>query len=196
MFTYNVRGENIEITPAIREYAEKKISKIERFFTNSPDATVYVNAKVYPNKDAKAEVTIPLTGGLTLRAEETSQDLYGSIDLVVDKLERQVRKYKTKMNRKSREGEGLTEAVNIQVGADRQEFEAGEDTSNEQIEIVRRKTLSVKPMTAEEAVLQMEMLGHNFFIFEDAETGKGALVYARRKGSYGLIAIEEDADEA
>ncbi|MFV8813922.1 ribosome hibernation-promoting factor, HPF/YfiA family, partial [Aerococcus urinaeequi] len=107
MFTYNVRGENIEITPAIREYAEKKISKIERYFTDSPDATAYVNAKVYPNKDAKAEVTIPLSGGLTLRAEETSQDLYGSIDLVVDKLERQVRKYKTKMNRKPRVSAGL-----------------------------------------------------------------------------------------
>ena len=194
MFTYNVRGENIEITPAIREYAEKKISKIERYFTDSPDATAYVNAKVYPNKDAKAEVTIPLTGGLTLRAEETSQDLYGSIDLVVDKLERQVRKYKTKMNRKPRVNAGLPGAVGTQVQAERVEQEAVEGYYP--IKIVRRKTLSVKPMTAEEAVLQMEMLGHNFFIFEDAETGKGALVYARRKGSYGLIAIEDDLEEA
>ncbi|MEY8370343.1 ribosome-associated translation inhibitor RaiA [Aerococcaceae bacterium 50-4] len=194
MFTYNVRGENIEITPAIREYAEKKISKIERYFNDSPDATAYVNAKVYPNKDAKAEVTIPLSGGLTLRAEETSQDLYGSLDLVVDKLERQVRKYKTKMNRKPRESTGLPGAVDAQVQSDRndQESEEGHDP----IKIVRRKTLSVKPMTAEEAVLQMEMLGHNFFIFEDAETGKGALVYSRRKGSYGLIAIEDDLEEA
>ena len=194
MFTYNVRGENIEITPAIREYAEKKISKIERYFTDSPDATAYVNAKVYPNKDAKAEVTIPLSGGLTLRAEETSQDFYGSIDLVVDKLERQVRKYKTKMNRKPRVNAGLPGAVETQVQADRVEQEAEE--GHDPIKIVRRKTLSVKPMTAEEAVLQMEMLGHNFFIFEDAETGKGALVYARRKGSYGLIAIEDDLEEA
>lgn len=194
MFTYNVRGENIEITPAIREYAQKKISKIERYFNDSPDATAYVNAKVYPNKDAKAEVTIPLSGGLTLRAEETSQDLYGSLDLVVDKLERQVRKYKTKMNRKPRESAGLNGAVETQVQADREDFENEEN--GDQIKIVRRKTLSVKPMTAEEAVLQMEMLGHNFFIFEDAETGQGALVYARRKGSYGLIAIEDDLEEA
>ena len=194
MFTYNVRGENIEITPAIREYAEKKISKIERYFPDSPDATAYVNAKVYPNKDAKVEVTIPLTGGLTLRAEETSQDLYGSIDLVVDKLERQVRKYKTKVNRKPRVRAGLPGAVETQVQADRVEQEAEE--GHDPIKIVRRKTLSVKPMTAEEAVLQMEMLGHNFFIFEDAETGKGALVYARRKGSYGLIVIEDDLEKA
>ena len=102
MFRYNVRGENIEVTAAIREYAEKKLSKLERFFDNVPEATAHVNLKVYTDKTAKVEVTIPLPY-LVLRAEETSIDLYGSIDLVVDKLERQVRKYKTKINRKSRE---------------------------------------------------------------------------------------------
>jgi len=90
MFNYNVRGENIEVTKAIRDYAEKKVSKLERFFDNAPDATAYVNLKVYPDKTAKAEVTIPLSF-LVLRAEETNPDLYASIDLVVDKLERQVR---------------------------------------------------------------------------------------------------------
>lgn len=84
--------------------------------------------------------------------------------------------------------------METQVQADRVEQEAEEE--HDPIKIVRRKTLSVKPMTAEEAVLQMEMLGHNFFIFEDAESGKGALVYARRKGSYGLIAIEDELEEA
>ena len=102
MFKYNIRGENIEVTEAIRQYAEKKISKLEKYFTDVANATVYVNLKVYTEKTAKVEVTIPLPY-LVLRAEETSIDLYGSIDLVVDKLERQVRKHKTKINRKSRE---------------------------------------------------------------------------------------------
>ncbi|MDK6804911.1 ribosome-associated translation inhibitor RaiA [Aerococcus sp. UMB7834] len=181
MFTYNVRGENIEITPAIRQYAEDKISKLEKYFDNDPEATVYVNAKVYQNHDAKAEVTIPLPR-LTLRAEVTSQDLYGSIDLVVDKLERQVHKYKTRMNRRSRE-KGLGE-----IAADEQK--AGSDDHG--IEIVRQKTFSVKPMSAEEAVLQMDLLGHNFFIFENAETESFALVYKRHDGKYGLIDIEEE----
>ena len=98
MFKYQIRGENIAVTDAIREYAERKISKLEKYF-DSQDATVHVNAKVYPNKKQKAEVTIPLKG-VTLRAEETSDDWYGSLDIVVDKLERQVRKHKTKLHRK------------------------------------------------------------------------------------------------
>ena len=187
MFTYNIRGENIEITPAIREYAEKKVSKIERYFKDSPDATAYVNAKVYDNHDAKAEVTIPLSGGLTLRAEETSQDLYGSIDLVVDKLERQVRKHKTKLNRKARE----TGKADIVAPVEETEPEETDDD----IKIVRRKSIAIKPMSPEEAVLQMDMLGHNLFLFEDAETEGISLVYKRKKESYGLIEIEDDIIE-
>lgn len=187
MFTYNIRGENIEITPAIREYAEKKIVKIEKYFKNAPDSTVYVNAKVYPNRDTKIEVTVPMSR-LTLRAEETSQDLYGSLDLVVDKLERQVRKYKTKINRKSRET-GIPDLVE-ESDADIDYFEEDED-----IKIVRKKRLEVKPMSPEEAVLQMEMLGHSFFIFEDPETQDLSLVYGRRKGSYGLIEIGQEVEE-
>ena len=91
MLTYNVRGENIEVTEAIRNYVEKRISKLNKFFGGSVTATAHVNLKVYPDKTAKVEVTIPLSF-LTLRAEETSPDLYASIDLVTDKLERQVRK--------------------------------------------------------------------------------------------------------
>lgn len=179
MFRYNVRGENIEVTQAIRDYVEKKIGKLEKYFTNVPESTAHVNLKVYSDKTAKVEVTIPLPY-LVLRAEETSPDLYGSIDLVVDKLERQIRKYKTKINRKSRET-ALDKAVI---------FEANEEveTNNEpDLEIVRTKRLSLKPMDSEEAVLQMNMLGHNFFIFEDAETNGTSIVYKRKDGKYGLI---------
>lgn len=180
MFNYNVRGENIEVTPAIREYAEKKVSKLERFFDDAPDATAHVNLKIYPDKTAKAEVTIPLSF-LVLRAEETTDDLYKSIDFVVDKLERQVRKYKTKINRKSREKgfEGLFEA----------EAAAGSvaEEADENLEIVRSKRIDLKPMDSEEAVLQMNMLGHDFFIYTDAETNEINIVYRRNDGRYGLI---------
>ena len=96
---YNIRGENIEVTPAIREYVEKKIAKIERYFTETPDANVNVNLKIYNDKKAKVEVTIPMPN-LVLRAEEVNADMYAAIDLITDKLERQIRKHKTKVNRK------------------------------------------------------------------------------------------------
>ena len=98
---YNVRGENIEVTPAIREYVEKKLSKLERYFSNTPDANASVNLKVRTTNTSKVEVTIPMPN-LVLRAEEENADMYAAIDLIVDKLERQIRKHKTKINRKSR----------------------------------------------------------------------------------------------
>lgn len=181
MFRYNVRGENIEVTESIRNYVEKKVKKLERYFGGAPDATVYVNLKVYTEKTAKVEVTIPLPH-IMFRAEETSLDLYASINLVVDKLERQIRKYKTKINRKSRET-GLN-TVDATVLFNNEEFENENDS---ELSIVRTKRLSLKPMDSEEAILQMNMLGHNFFIFEDIETNGISVVYHRKDGKYGLI---------
>ncbi|MGY3777209.1 ribosome hibernation-promoting factor, HPF/YfiA family [Isobaculum melis] len=180
MLKFNIRGENIEVTDAIRNYVEKKVSKLERYFTNTPEATAHVNLKVYSDKTAKVEVTIPLPY-LVLRAEETSPDMYASIDLIVDKLERQIRKYKTKINRKSREktAKGLEFFVSETQGVT--------EDNGVDLDIVRTKRLSLKPMDSEEAVLQMDMLGHNFFIFEDAETNGTSIVYRRKDGKYGLI---------
>ncbi|MFV0558426.1 MAG: ribosome hibernation-promoting factor, HPF/YfiA family [Enterococcus sp.] len=175
MFRYNVRGENIEVTEAIREYVAKKVGKLERYFTDVPEANAHVNLKVYTEKTAKVEVTIPLPY-LVLRAEETSPDLYASIDLVVDKLERQIRKFKTKIHRKSRETAIPDSTLPIV-----------EQEETPELDIVRTKRLSLKPMDSEEAVLQMNMLGHNFFIFEDAETNGTSIVYRRKDGKYGLI---------
>ncbi|AIM24876.1 SigL modulation protein [Melissococcus plutonius] len=179
MFRYNVRGENIEVTEAIRNYIEKKVGKLERYFNDSPVATVHANLKVYTEKTAKVEVTIPLPY-LVLRAEETSPDLYASIDLVVDKLERQIRKFKTRINRKSRETGIDTAKASVFLND-----EGTEDPTD--LDIVRTKRLSLKPMDSEEAVLQMNMLGHNFFIFEDSETNGTSIVYRRKDGKYGLI---------
>lgn len=182
MLTYNVRGENIEVTPAIRNYVEKKVGKIEKYFDEVPEASAHVNLKVYSDRNAKAEVTIPLPN-LVLRAEETSPDLYGSIDLVTDKLERQMRKYKTKINRKSREKgfDGIKQADLADAVVVEEKHEEPE------LEIVRSKRINLKPMDSEEAVLQMNMLGHDFFIYTDAETMEISIVYRRKDGRYGLI---------
>lgn len=182
MFKYNVRGENIEVTEAIRDYVEKKVGKLERYFNDVPNATAHVNLKVYTEKTAKVEVTIPLPY-LVLRAEETSPDLYASVDLVVDKLERQIRKFKTKINRKSRE----TAMPDTDPAVLFNNEPAEEEANGSELDIVRTKRLSLKPMDSEEAVLQMNMLGHNFFIFEDAETNGTSIVYRRKDGKYGLI---------
>ena len=178
MLKCNIRGENVDLTDAIRDYVEKRISKINKFLEDNVDATAHVNLKVYKNKTFKVEVTIPLPY-LTLRAEETSNDMYASIDLVTDKLERQIRKYKTKVNRKSRE-----------KGLKNLEFVPGDDgAEDDSLKIVRTKEISLKPMDSEEAVLQMDMLGHDFFIFQDADTNGTSVVYRRNDGRYGLIEI-------
>lgn len=186
MLTYNVRGENIEVTEAIRSYVEKRISKLNKYFTDATQAIAHVNLKVYSNKNAKVEVTIPMPY-LTLRAEETSPDLYASIDLVTDKLERQIRKFKTKINRKSRE-KGFPEFAEADT-ASTDEAKPGEASTD--LSVVRTKRVSLKPMDSQEAILQMDMLGHNFFIFEDAETNGTSIVYKRRDGRYGLIETNE-----
>ena len=133
--------------------------------------------KVYSDKNAKVEVTIPLPY-LVLRAEETSPDMYASVDLVTDKLERQIRKYKTKVNRKSRE-----------KGFKNLDFVPSEteEVPEKSFDIVRTKQVSIKPMDSEEAILQMDMLGHDFFIYQDAESDGINIVYRRRDGRYGLI---------
>ncbi|AJD92115.1 ribosome hibernation-promoting factor, HPF/YfiA family [Jeotgalibacillus haloalkalitolerans] len=195
MLNYNIRGENIEVTPAIREYVEKKIDKLERYFNDTPDANVHVNLKVYNDKQTKAEVTIPMPR-LTLRAEERHEDLYAAVDLILDKLERQIRKHKTKVNRKFREKtnepeffattvdaeNGIEELEPVSVGAD--------DGDESEFDIVRTKTFNLKPMDSEEAVLQMNMLGHSFYVFTDADSNGTNIVYKRKDGKYGLIETE------
>ncbi|GEO68993.1 ribosome hibernation-promoting factor, HPF/YfiA family [Levilactobacillus acidifarinae] len=186
MLTFNIRGENIEVTDAIRDYVEKRISKLEKYFDNNVEAIAHINLKVYQNKTAKVEVTIPLPY-LTLRAEETSPDLYASVDLVTDKLERQIRKYKTKVNRKSREKgyKNLDFAPNATPDDEPK-------TEGSDLQVVRTKRVSLKPMDNEEAILQMDMLGHDFFIYQDAETNGTSIVYRRNDGRYGLIEANDE----
>ncbi|MFB6468949.1 ribosome hibernation-promoting factor, HPF/YfiA family [Cytobacillus sp. Hz8] len=179
---YNVRGENIEVTPAIREYVEKKITKLERYFTEIPNANVNVNLKVYSDKKSKVEVTIPLPQ-LVLRAEESNEDMYAAIDLITDKLERQIRKHKTKVNRKFREKGN----VNVLFTSGTEDVDTPAVEDDQDLELVRQKSFDLKPMDSEEAILQMNMLGHSFYVFTNAETNRTNVVYKRKDGRYGLI---------
>lgn len=172
MFKFYVRGENLAITDAIRDYAEAKLSKLEKYFSEDETVTVNVTAKVYPNKRAKAEVTIPRKN-FTLRAEETSDDWYGSLDLVVDKLERQIRKHKTKLQNRNK--------VRVEPSVD--EPEVIDDAEV----FARIKTLDVQVMTAQDAAIQMELLGHDFYVFINEDTTRVSVVYRRKNGTDGLI---------
>ncbi|NMA90699.1 MAG: ribosome-associated translation inhibitor RaiA [Amphibacillus sp.] len=177
---YNIRGENVEVTDAIKAYVEKKVGKLERYFESSPTSDVKVNLSVY-NEEQKIEVTIPMTN-LLLRAEEKHEDLYAAIDLVVDKLERQIRKHKTKINRRTRQ-KGNAKYMFAELETNTVEQEDDGDS----IEIVRTKRFNLKPMDSEEAILQMDMLGHDFFVFTNADSGDTNVVYRRHDGKYGLI---------
>lgn len=182
MLKINVRGENIEVTDAIKNYINKRLNNLNKYFKDTENPIAHVNLKVYGNKSTKVEVTIPLSY-LILRAEKTDPDMYRGIDNVFEKLERQIRKFKTKINRKSRE-KGIKDFDLIGPNDE-------EDDKSDDLSIVRTKHVSLKPMDAQEAVLQMDMLGHNFFVFEDAETNGTSIVYKRNDGRYGLIETGE-----
>lgn len=168
-----VRGNKIEITEAMREYVKEKLSKLDKYTIEDAKANVLVKVRNYTQK---VEVTIPLKT-LILRAEEESQDFYSAVDLVVNKLERQIRKNKTKLKKKEKIG---IKEFNIDDIID----------LSEEDKVVKRKKIEIKPMSLEEAILQMELLGHNFFMYKDSEINKIALVYKRNDGGYGLIESE------
>lgn len=180
MLKFNIRGENIEVTPAIRDYVETKIEKVERYFNDGVNANANVNLKIYNDKQNKVEVTIPMKN-VTLRAEERHDDMYAAIDLIVDKLERQIRKHKTKVNRKFRERDGVGVYFASEAKVDQ------EVHTDDEYEVVRTKQFNLKPMDQEEAILQMNMLGHDFYIFTDADSNATNIVYKRKDGRYGLI---------
>lgn len=170
---YNIRGDKLDITEAIKNYTEDKLSKLDKYFKDD-DITANVLARVRGNSQI-VEVTIP-TSKFLLRSEEENEDLYAAIDLVTDKLERQIRKNKTRLNKNSKES---VKEFN---------FDYNIDTSEETDEkIVKRKEIDTKPMDEEEAILEMELLGHNFFVYKDMDTNNTCVLYKRKDGDYGLI---------
>ena len=181
MINYSIRGENLEVTEAIRDYVVSKLEKIEKYFQAEQELDARVNLKVYREKTAKVEVTIPL-GSITLRAEDVSQDMYGSIDLVTDKIERQIRKNKTKIERKNK-----NKVATSQLFTDA----LVEDPNVVQSRVVRSKQIDLKPMDLEEAILQMDLLGHDFFIYVDVEDQTTNVIYRREDGEIGLLEVKE-----
>lgn len=179
---YNIRGQRFQVTEALRDYVEKKLSRLERYFEEPIASEINVTLSVTKGQHT-VEVTIPLVG-VMLRAEEKSEDMYASIDLVVDKLERQIRKHKTKVNRKFRQGSGVR-ALFREEGSAVSVLE-----EEEELELVRTKRFTLKPMDVEEAILQMNMIGHNFFVFANADNKEVNVVYKRSDGKYGLIEQE------
>lgn len=176
-----LRGENLEITAAIREYVETKLDKVEKYFENTELFNAHVNLKVY-KQGQKVEVTI-ITPGLTLRAEEINQDVYAAMDIVIDKLERQIRKHKTKVNRKHRQKGNAHDFFAPSFP----EAQYSSDEEEDDFSIRRRKSFELQPMTEEEAILQMNMLGHDFFLYINGQTGQTNVVYRRNQNSYGII---------
>ena len=171
---YNIRGEKIEITSAIKKYIEEKIGKLDKYFEDSDLLTVNVLIKIR-GKDQKIEITIPASH-FTLRSEESHEDLYAAIDLTVDKLERQIRKNKTKLNAKIKK--------NIISNF---ELDLEDSFDSDDSKVLKRKKLDMKPMDEEEAILQMNMLGHSFFVFKNVDTNSICVLYVRKDGNYGII---------
>lgn len=170
---YNIRGDKMIITDAIKDYTETKLGKLEKYFKDD-DITANVLAKVRGNSQI-VEVTIP-TSKFILRSEEENEDLYAAIDLVSDKLERQIRKNKTRLNRNIKDS---VKEFNF-------DFDIKEEEESKE-KIVKRKNIEMKPMDEEEAILEMELLGHSFFVYKDMDTDKICVLYKRKDGDYGLI---------
>lgn len=173
----DIRGRNIEITDALKDYTTKRLSKLEKYIDDNRIAQIALSLE---GEDHKVEVTIPLNG-LILRGEVSAQDMYSAIDMVVEKLEKQIEKHKTKLY-KSHRGLGLKQIVDDEV---RRQLETKE--TPEKFRILRTKRFALKPMDEEEAIMQMSLLGHSFFVFFNASSDEVNVVYKRKDGNFGLI---------
>ena len=171
-----ITGRNIELTDGLKNAVEDKLSKLEKYFT--PDTDVYVTLSVEKERQ-KVEVTIPTKGNI-IRSEQVSNDMYVSIDLVEEVIERQLKKYRTKLIAKHQNA----------ASAFKQEFLEEQSIEDEEIQITRVKKVDMKPMYPEDACVQMELLGHDFYVFVNAETDQVNVVYKRKGNTYGIIEPE------
>ncbi len=168
-------GKNIEVTQGLKAAVEEKIGKLERYF--NPETEIHVTLSVEKERQ-KIEVTIPVKGSI-IRSEQVSNDMYVSIDLVEEIIERQIKKYKNKLIDQKQS-----------AGFFKQEFIEKDYMDDEEVKIIRTKKFDIKPMYPEDACVQMELLGHSFFVFYNAETGQVNVVYKRKGNTYGLIEPE------
>lgn len=168
-------GRNIDVTEGLKSAVQEKLGELERYFT--PETEIHVTLSVEKDRQ-KIEVTIPVKGNI-IRSEQVSSDMYVSIDLVEEVIERQLRKYKTKIVNQQQAG-----------GNFQKEFVEDEFLEDEEVKIIRTKKFGIKPMYPEDACVQMELLGHNFYVFRNAETDEVNVVYKRKGNTYGLIEPE------
>jgi len=173
---YTITGRNIEVTQGLQEAVEDKLGKLEKYFTPDTEAVVTLSVQ---RELQKIEVTIPVKGSI-IRAEESSTDMYVSIDLVEEIIERQIKKYRKKLIDKKQSAQAFSALF----------MEEEEDVHDEEIRIEKTKHFDMKPMYPEDACLEMELLGHNFYMFLNAETDQISVVYKRKANSYGLIEPE------
>lgn len=173
-----IRGDKVTITKAIKEYITDKLTKLDKYFDNPKSVECKVLVKV-KNVDQSIEVTVP-TSKFTLRAEERHNDLYAAIDLVVDKLERQIRRNKTRLDDKYR---------NLPTFEMNFSFDVEEEEMDD-VSIVKRKNIDMKPMDEEEAILQIELLNHDFFVFKNIDEDCVSVLYKRKDNSYGIINVK------
>ena len=178
MATFTVRGKNIEITPALKDYVEKRVGKVTKYFDEVGEITVLLTVL---KGQHIVEVTVPVPGGILLRGEEATMDMYTSIDLVVEKLERQIHKQKTKLARRFRSGGFKAEEV------PEEKVPEALKEDGEEYTVIKTKRFVVKPMDVQEAIMQMNLINHNFFVFRDSTTEEVNVVYRRTDGNYGLI---------
>lgn len=174
----NIRGDKVSITDAIQNQVMEKLNKLNQYFENPEEITAQVKVSVN-GLNQTIEVTVP-TKRFTLRAEESHNDLYAAINLVADKLERQIRKNKTRLNRKYKNVEKFEMIM---------DFEVPEDEIEDN-KIVKRKEIEMKPMDEEEAILQMELIGHDFFIFKNEKNDCVSVIYKRKNNTYGIIDVK------
>lgn len=172
---FNIRGKNMDVTPAIKSYIEEKIGRLDKYLESPGDVSANIVIKVR-GKEQIIEVTIPINK-IILRGEESHNDLYAAIDLVSDKIERQIRKNKTKLKKRKEKNE----VIDFNY-----DFEVSNDEEVEEI-IVKRKSIEMKPMNEEEALLQMDLLGHEFFVFKNTDSDSVSVIYKRKDGNYGII---------
>ena len=172
----NIHGDKVRVTSSIKTYIEEKISKLDKYLKSPEEVSATVNIRV-KNQDQIIEVTIP-TVDFTLRREETNKDLYAAIDLVVDKLERQIRKNKDRLSRKYKNSE------HVEFNFNYEDEEVKEENNSK---IVKRKNISMKPMDEEEAILQIDLLNHDFFVFKNIDEECVSVLYVRKDGNYGII---------
>ncbi|HIS38402.1 MAG TPA: ribosome-associated translation inhibitor RaiA [Candidatus Onthousia faecavium] len=172
-----IRGDKIDVTDAMKDYINEKLKKLDKYLEKSEDVRASVVIKIKGHRQT-VEITIPLKNFI-IRSEETQEDFYAAVDKAIDIMERQIRKNKTKIKAKETKTKYDFNIIDIE-----------EENLEEPETIIKRKTVEVKPMDEDEAILQLELLGHEFYLFRNIATDKEAVVYKRKNGGYGLIEAE------